>query len=161
MASATQISEAMCWLRQGGKTSPSHSESVTRWTRNRSCVTTSTITMKAANARDVAYWIGRPQTLMKPPRPVAKAPTGAPLAPTETARSARRPSRNSANMDPPPIGSMSASFWICRAVPTAPKSACHPEIAPHAIVTKSIGQRGMIPAGPSCGLNPLNAGITN
>src|SRR3989441_9070322 len=87
MASATQISEAMCWLRQGGKTSPSHSESVTRWTRNRSCVTTSTITMKAANARDVAYWIGRPQTLMKPPRPVAKAPTGAPLAPTETARS--------------------------------------------------------------------------
>src|SRR2546422_7685160 len=90
MASAMDTSEATCWLRTGGITSPSHSLSVTRWTRNRSWVTTSTMTMKAAKASDVAYWIGTPHTLMKPPSPVAKAPTGAPLAPTETASRASR-----------------------------------------------------------------------
>ena len=71
------------------------------------------------------------------------------------------PRRNSQSIAPPPTGSMSASVSIWRAVPTDPKSACQPEIAPHAIVTKSIGQSGMIPAGPSCGFQPLKAGITN
>src|SRR5574341_448782 len=161
IASAMQIRDATCWLRHGGKTSPSHSESVTRCTRNSSCVTTRTMTMKAANASEVAYASGMPHTLMKPPRPVPKAATGAPLAPTDTARRARRPSRNSANIEPPPTGSMSASLSTWRAVPTAPNSACQPEIAPHAIVTKSIGQSGITPAGPSCGLKPLKAGSTN
>ena len=130
-------------------------------TRKMSWVTTSTITMNAAKARDTAYWVGTPQTLMKPPSPLAKAATGAPLAPTETARRASSPRRNSVNMEPPPTGSMSASFSICRAVPTAPNRACQPEIAPQAMVTKSMGQSGMIPAGPSWGLKPLKAGIWN
>ena len=159
IASATETNDATCWLRTGGITSPSHSERVTRMTRNRSCVTTSTMTMNAAKASETAYEAGSPKTLMKPPRPVAKAATGVPLAPTETAIRDRSPSRNSASIEPPPIGSMSASFSIWRAVPTAPKRACQPEIAPHAIVTKSIGHSGMIPAGPRGGFQPLKAGI--
>ena len=36
-----------------------------------------------------------------------------------------------------------------------------PFIAPHAIVTKSIGQSGMIPAGPSSGFQAMKAGMRN
>ena len=142
--------------------SPNHSVSVTRITRKISWVTTRTITMNAAKASEVAYSMGKPQTLIKLPSPLAKVATGLPpLAPTDTASSASRPSRNSANIEPAPTGSISASFSICRAVPTEPNSACHPEIAPQAIVTKSIGQSGMIPAGPNWGFQPLKAGIWN
>ncbi len=53
---------------------------------------------------------------------------------------------------------MSVSFSIWRAVPTEPISACQPEIAPQAIVTKSIGQSGCrAPEAMTCGgpLKPM------
>src|SRR5262245_40026962 len=119
------------------------------------------MTMKAAKASDVAYSTGTPNTLMKPPRPVAKAATGAPLDPTATDKRARSPSRNSQSIEPPPTGSMSASFSICRAVPTDPNSACQPEMATQAMVTNRRGHSGMIPDGPICGFQPWKAGMTN
>ena len=60
----------------------------------------------------------------------------------------RRPSARAApacsrrTSSPPPTGRPSVSYSSCRAVPTEPTSACQPEIAPQAMVTKSIGQSG-------------------
>ena len=64
----------------------------------------------------------------------------------------------SENIPPPPTGRASVSYSSWRAVPTDPNSACQPEIAPQAMVTKSIGQRGWS-APPIAGWKPLYASI--
>ena len=48
----------------------------------------------------------------------------------------------SRNMAPPPTGSAWVSFSSWRAVPEVETRLCHPEIAPQAMVTKSIGHKG-------------------
>ena len=66
------------------------------------------------------------------------------------------------NIAPAPTGSASVSYSICRAVPIEPTSACQPEMAPQAIVTKSIGHSGCHALAASIA-NPrsLNAGSAN
>ena len=48
----------------------------------------------------------------------------------------------SRSMEPPATGSVSVSFSIIRAVPELLTSECHPETAPHMMVTNISGQRG-------------------
>jgi hypothetical protein len=59
-----------------------------------------------------------------------------------TAVNDSRPRVFSENMPPPPTGSASVSYSSWRAVPTEPKRACQPEIAPQAIVTNNMGHSG-------------------
>ncbi len=51
-------------------------------------------------------------------------------------------------------------------MPIEPNSACHPEMAPHAIVTNNIGHSGWIAATAwsgtcSTGIQPLNTAVWN
>ena len=80
--------------------------------------------------------VTRPSSLPTPP---AKAPAPAPPA-MDMAISESSARAFSENMAPPPTGSASVSYSNWRAVPMEPTSACHPEMAPQAMVTNSIGQ---------------------
>src|SRR5256885_9663517 len=53
-----------------------------------------------------------------------------------------RASSPSENMAPPPTGSASVSISSCFADEELLTRLCQPEIAPHAIATNRIGQRG-------------------
>ena len=161
---------ATCWFLKIGARPPSHSASVTRMILNSSCVTVITITTKAARAMAAPYTLEIPKTFRNPAMPLANRvmATAVDVVPpavtaTETASSDSSPRVNSLNIAPPPTGSMSSSLSICRAVLTEPISACQPEIAPQAMVTKSIGHRGWIaplalstPVGPP---HPTKAGM--
>ena len=80
----------------------------------------------------------------------------------ETAVSDSSASVFSPNIPPAPTGRPSVSYSSCRAVPTEPTSACQPEMAPHAMVTKSIGHSGCH-AWPASNPKPrsLTAGSAN
>ena len=72
----------------------------------------------------------------------------------------------SLNIAPPPTGKASVSYSSCRAVPIEPNNACQPEMAPHAIVTNSIGQIGWIAAAAwsgtcNTGIQLLNTAVWN
>src|SRR5439155_24993255 len=99
-------------------------------------------------------------TLIRLPTPAANAPAPAPTA-IATAVSDNRPRVFSENIAPPPTGRASVSYSSWRAVPTEPKRACQPEIAPQAIVTKSIGQSGCSAPPGIVGDTPLNASSLN
>src|SRR6266511_492671 len=136
---------ATCWFLNPTHASPSHSPSVTRITRKTSWTTVSTITTNTPNPSAVPKVTGNAVNVTScssVPTPSAKALAPAPPA-TATAVSDRSPSAFSENIPPPPTGRASVSYSSCRAVPTEPMRECHPEIAPQAIVTNSIGHSGM------------------
>src|SRR5947209_6607902 len=154
------VTEATCWFLKPTQASPSHSPRVTRMTRKTSWTTVRTMTTNAPNPRAVPNGTpSRPNvaTLRRLPTPAANAP--APDSPVviATAVSERRPRVFSLNIPPPPTGSASVSYSSWRAVPTEPKSACQPEMAPQAIVTNSIGHSGCNAPVAWAGAKPLKA----
>jgi hypothetical protein len=68
-----------------------------------------------------------------------------PFVATAAVTSAIRASIISKNIAPAHTGLTSISFSNCLDVPVDDTIECHPEIAPHAIVTNSIGQSGNPP----------------
>src|ERR671919_3140885 len=156
--------DATCWFLKPTQPGPSHSPRVTRMTRKTSCTTVSTMTTNAPKPSAVPTLTGinsKVATFSRLPTPAANAPAPASPPVIATAVNDSSPSVFSLNIPPPPTGSASVSYSSCRAVPTDPNSACHPEIAPHAIVTNSIGHSGWI--GPATGeaWNCVNPGILN
>src|SRR5574341_1458457 len=120
------------------------------------------MTINAPNPSDVPNGTNAPlppatTTSSSLPTPAANAPAPAPPA-TDTAVSDKSPSAFSLNIPPPPTGNASVSYSNWREVPTEPMSECQPEIAPHAIVTKSMGQSGNICC-PTFTENPLKAAL--
>src|SRR6266540_3760563 len=155
---------ATCWFLNPTQASPTHSASVTRITRKTSWTTVRTMTTNAPNPRAVPY--GTPSspnvaTFNRLPTPAAKA--DAPVSPEviATAVSDRSPRVFSENIPPPPTGSASVSYSSCRAVPTEPNRACHPEMAPHAMVTNSMGHKGWMAPVTWFGANAVNESILN
>src|SRR5574337_257721 len=163
VAAIIETTVATCWFLNPPHASPNHSPNVTRMRRKISWVTVSTMTTNAPNPSAVPYPTGsapKVPTLSKRPTPLANATPPAPPE-MDTAVSESSPNAFSLNMAPPPTGRPSVSYSNWRAVPTEPNRACHPEIAPQAMVTNNIGHSGWKAPVGCGGRNPLNAAALN